>query len=85
MPSDSKTIRKMWALNNENVRLRKALEQARQAIASAILTHEVMTEDAPWSGNSIMEGCVRGAWLDTPSKLRKAIDAIEEVLTQSKS
>jgi hypothetical protein len=82
MPSDAKTIRKMWALNDENRNLRKALEQARQAIESAILTHETMTQDPPWSGNSVMEGCVRGAWLDTPSKLRKAIALIEEALTQ---
>jgi hypothetical protein len=81
MPSDAKTIRKMWELNDENVRLRKVLEQARQAIESAILTHEAMTQDPPWSGNTIMEGCVRGAWLNTPTKLTKALEKIEETLT----
>jgi hypothetical protein len=85
MPSDAKTFRKMWALNDENVRLRKALEEARIAIESALTTHQVMNEDPPWRGNSVMEGCVRGAWFDTPTKLRKAIDLIEEVLTKPKS
>jgi len=83
MPSDAKTIRKMWELNDENVRLRKVLEQARQAIASAVLTHEAMTQDPPWSGNMIMEGCVRGAWLNTPTKLREALEEIKKSLKSS--
>jgi hypothetical protein len=83
MPSDAKTFRKMWALNDENVRLRKALEQARQAIESAILTHtEMMSKDAPWSDNSIMEGCLKGYWSDTPARLNKALETVEDVLTQ---
>jgi len=83
MPSDAKTIRKMWELNDENVRLRKVLEQARQAIASAVLTHEAMTQDPPWSGNAIMEGCVRGAWLNTPTKLHEALKEIKKSLKSS--
>ena len=84
MPSDAKTIRKMWELNDENVRLRKALEQANEVIKLCILTHEVMTIDPPWSGNEIMEGCVRGAWLDTPQRLKASLALIEESLTRPK-
>ena len=84
MPSDAKTIRKMWELNDENVRLRKVLEQARQAIESAVLTHtEMMSKDAPWSENSIIEGCLKGFWSDTPQQLLEALAKIEDILTSS--
>jgi hypothetical protein len=33
MPSDAKTIRKLWALNDENVRLRKELAERDATIA----------------------------------------------------
>jgi len=42
----------------------------------------MMSKDAPWSDNSIMEGCLKGYWSDTPARLNKALETVEDVLTQ---
>ena len=59
---------------------KKILMGVLNSLESAKCSHEVMTEDPPWKGNSVMEGCVRGFWSDTPKKVDKSIKELKSLL-----
>ena len=67
MPSDNKTIRKMWELNDENVRLRAALNDVLVALNRAMdLSTPQQVASSGWLGAGVTN----------------SIERIEQALTQ---
>lgn len=67
MPSDNKTIRKMWALNDENVQLRQALEDVLGMLNQAL-------------DKSTPQQVASSGWLG--AGVTNSIERIEQVLTK---
>jgi len=60
---------------------KRALEKALAALESTKTTYELMINDPPWSGNSVMEGTVKGMWTNTPGQVDEAIKEVKSILS----
>jgi len=67
MPCDNKTIRKMWALNDENVRLKKTMKEVLAMLNGAFnnasineITHSGWASAAMTNAIQELDACLNG-------------------------